>query len=253
MPSPKYRNDIQGLRAVAALLVAVYHICFHRVSGAVDLFFFISAYFMTTSLLRRLDGEPLRAQWQQIRQFWSNLLKRMLPQGWAVLVVVALAAWYITPMTWWQQLISEFAGAATFTVNWVLAAHGNDYLHAGDVPSPVQHYWAMAVQLQVYVIWPILIWAAARMGRHLHLTSRRAVLLVLGVFGAASLAYSVFLTGVNQPLAYYDTFTRFWEFAAGGIFAVVLPHLRVPRPVRLVSGWIGLLGLVELRHARQRV
>ncbi|MCD7101219.1 acyltransferase family protein [Pseudoclavibacter sp. 13-3] len=244
MPSPKYRNDIQGLRAVAALLVAIYHIWFHRVSGAVDLFFFISAYFMTASLMRRLAGETAGDQWSQVRRFWTNLLKRMLPQAWTVLVVTALLTWIIMPITWWRQIISEVIAAATFVVNWVLAAHGNDYLHAGDVPSPLQHYWAMAVQLQVYLIWPMIIWGTIRVARRLGVSSRRSVFIALCGLGLISLGYSVFLTSVNQPLAYYDTFTRFWEFAAGGIFAIVLPYLRIPRILRLLSGWVGLVGLL---------
>jgi peptidoglycan/LPS O-acetylase OafA/YrhL len=70
---PTYRYDIQGLRAIAALLVAAYHIWFHRVSGAVDLFFFISAYFMTGSLLRRLPGVRVREAWAQVRRFWGGV------------------------------------------------------------------------------------------------------------------------------------------------------------------------------------
>lgn len=245
---PTYRYDIQGLRAIAALLVAAYHIWFHRVSGAVDLFFFISAYFMTGSLLRRLPGEHIREAWAQVRHFWGNLLKRMLPQAWLVVAVTTLGTWLLTPMTWWRQILGEIIGAATFSVNWVLAAHGNDYLHAGDVASPVQHYWAMAVQMQVYLVWPLLIWAAIAVARRLKRSPAAAVVLMLAVTGGASLVHSIVLTATNQPLAYYDTLARFWEFCAGGIFAVALPRLErrmagLPR-TRLVAGWVGLLGLL---------
>ncbi|KAB1647032.1 acyltransferase [Pseudoclavibacter sp. CFCC 14310] len=242
-PKPHYRKDVQGLRAVAALLVAVYHIWFHRVSGAVDLFFFISAFFMTTSLLRRFAAQETRPA-KEIRRFWGNLMKRMLPQAWAVLVFTLVAAWAITPMTWWRQLIDEFIGAATFTVNWVLAANGNDYLHAGDIVSPVQHYWAMAVQLQVYLVWPLLIWAFVWLARKLKRNATAMTAVGLAVVGVSSLAYSIYLTGQNQPVAYYDTFTRVWEFAAGALFAIALPHIRLPRVLRFLAGWVGLLGLL---------
>jgi peptidoglycan/LPS O-acetylase OafA/YrhL len=130
----------------------------------------------------------------------------------------------------------------------VLAAHGNDYLHAGDVASPVQHYWAMAVQMQVYLVWPLLIWAAIAVARRLKRSPAAAVVLMLAVTGGASLVHSIVLTATNQPLAYYDTLARFWEFCAGGIFAVALPRLErrmagLPR-TRLVAGWVGLLGLL---------
>jgi peptidoglycan/LPS O-acetylase OafA/YrhL len=241
-----YRHDVQGLRAIAALLVAVYHIWFHRVSGAVDLFFFISAYFMTGSLLRRLTGAHLPETWEQVRRFWTNLAKRLLPQAWAVLVVTAVAAWMLTPMTWWRQLLGDFVGAATFTVNWVLIAQGSDYLHASDVTSPVQHYWAMAVQGQVYLLWPLLVWGCVALSRRLRQSPARVTAAGLIVVGTASLIWSVLLTASDQPVAYYSTLTRVWEFAAGGLFAIIAPRIRLPRQLRIACGWIGLIGLVSL-------
>ncbi|WP_028245691.1 acyltransferase family protein [Pseudoclavibacter soli] len=240
MSSPKYRNDIQGLRALAALLVAVYHIWFHRVSGAVDLFFFISAYFMTTSLLRRLPS----GGWATTVRFWKGLAKRLLPQAWAVLLVVAGVSYVITPMTWWRQMLQEVTASATFTVNWVLAANGTDYLHAGDVVSPVQHYWAMAVQMQMYLVWPLVLWLAAAVGQRIHAKITTSIGTVLGLLLVASLAYSVITTATNQPVAYFDTFARAWEFAAGGLFAILLPHLRPSRLLRVTAGWVGVIGLL---------
>lgn len=240
MSSPKYRNDIQGLRALAALLVAVYHIWFHRVSGAVDLFFFISAYFMTTSLLHRLPS----GGWATTVRFWQGLAKRLLPQAWAVLLVVAGVSYVITPMTWWRQMLQEITASATFTVNWVLAANGTDYLHAGDVVSPVQHYWAMAVQMQMYLVWPLVLWLATAVGRRIHAKITTSIGTVLGLLLVASLAYSVITTATNQPVAYFDTFARAWEFAAGGLFAILLPHLRPSRVLRVTTGWAGVIGLL---------
>lgn len=244
MPSAKYRNDIQGLRAIAALLVAVYHIWFHRVSGAVDLFFFISAYFMTASLLRRLADAAPKEGAQQIRRFWGNQFKRLLPQAWTVLAVTAIASILITPMAWWRQIVDELTSAALFTVNWTLAANNVSYIHTDDIASPVQHFWAMAVQMQVFLAWPLLIGLAVLIAR---LLRRRPTTFVAGtllIVGAASLAYSIITTGTRQPFAYYDTFARVWEFAAGGLFVMALPHLRVARPLRFVAGWLGVIGLL---------
>lgn len=237
----RYRTDIQGLRALAALLVAAYHIWFHRVSGAVDLFFFISAYFMTTSLLRRLP----EGGWHAVAGFWRNLAKRLLPQAWTVLTATAVASILLTPITWWRQILTELESAALFTVNWTLAFDNVAYIHNGDTVSPVQHFWAMAVQMQVYLVWPLLIGAAIWAARRLRRAPSTAVAVALGGIALASLAYSVATTASRQPFAYYDTFSRVWEFCAGGLFALALPHLRLPRALRVVSGWMGVAGLVS--------
>ncbi|MCD7101218.1 acyltransferase family protein [Pseudoclavibacter sp. 13-3] len=239
-----YRTDIQGLRALAALLVAAYHIWFHRVSGAVDLFFFISAYFMTASLLRRFTTASPSEGLRELRRFWGNQFKRLLPQAWTVLAATAIASILITPMAWWRQIVDELTSAAMFTVNWVLATNNVSYIHNDDIASPVQHFWAMAVQMQVFLAWPLLIGLAVLVARLLHRRPTPFVAGALLLVGAASLAYSIITTGTRQPFAYYDTLARVWEFAAGGLFAMVLPHLRVARPMRLAAGWLGVLGLL---------
>ena len=236
-----YRNDIQGLRAIAALLVVIYHVWFHRVSGAVDLFFFISAYFMTGSLLRRIP----ESGWREVPRFWGNLLKRMLPQAWSVILASIVIAFFTVPMSWWRQTIDEIRAATVFAVNWLLAFDQVNYLDQENPASIVQHYWAMSVQIQAYLVWPVAVGAVAILA-HRSRRSGAAVAGSLSVIGTISFIYSIWITGANQPFAHFDTFARVWEFAAGGIFAVVLERISLPRLVRVGAGWVGLVGLVGL-------
>ncbi|MFD7657991.1 acyltransferase family protein, partial [Actinosynnema sp. NPDC059797] len=108
----------------------------------------------------------------------------------------------------------------------------------------VQHYWSLSIQGQFYLVWPLLIAlvvAAARRGGR---APNRALAVSLSVVFAASLAFSVVLTAVNQPLAYFHSLTRVWEFALGGLLALGVTAFAPAVPVRLVLGWLGLVGLV---------
>ena len=96
--------------------------------------------------------------------------------------------------------------------------------------SPVQHFWSLSIQGQFFLVWPLLVALvalaargdAARMRAHLTVAT-------LGVF-AASLTFSVALTATNQPLAYFHSLTRLWEFALGGLLALTIDTVRLRPP-----------------------
>ncbi|MGH3325236.1 MAG: acyltransferase family protein, partial [Streptomyces sp.] len=130
--------------------------------------------------------------------------------------------------------------------NWRLALNAVDYLAGGADVSPVQHFWSLGIQGQFYLIWPALLVAAILVARvRASWTPRAVFLVVLTLVLAGSLAYSVWKTATDQPWAYFDTGARLWELALGGIFAIALPWLRLPRVLRVVLGWFGLAALVS--------
>jgi hypothetical protein len=110
--------------------------------------------------------------------------------------------------------------------------------------SPVQHFWSLSIQGQIFLVWPLLVALVALAARgdaarvRAHLT-----VATLGVF-AASLTFSVVLTATNQPLAYFHSLTRLWEFALGGLLALTIDTVRLARRTRVHLGWIGLVGLL---------
>ena len=234
-----HRPEIDGLRAVAVLLVAVYHIWLGRVSGGVDVFLMLSGFLVTGSLLRAAGRGGIG-----IGAFLGRLAARLLPTAALVIAAVLLCTRLLLPEPRWRDVLGEAFASALHHLNWSLALDAVDYLARGEETSPLQHFWSLSVQGQFYVLWPLLIaaavWAAGRSGRG----PRTGVLVALVAVFALSLAYSVHATRNDQPWAYFDTGARLWEFALGGLLALALPHLRLPLAVRIALGWAGLAALV---------
>lgn len=235
------RADIDGLRVLAISLVVVYHVWIGRVSGGVDVFLLVSAFLLTDAFLRRAErGAPAAILSTIVRRF-----ARLLPA--ASTVIVAVLGWMAlawAPSTWapmWSQ-----AWASLFYVqNWELAFSSADYYSRDvDTLSPLQHFWSLSIQGQVFVLWPLLLVSAIAVGRRLGASARRSVGVVFGVVFIASLAYSVVLTAENQQFAYFDTGARLWEFALGSLAAAAAPALRPPRAVVHAIAWLGLVGLL---------
>jgi peptidoglycan/LPS O-acetylase OafA/YrhL len=239
--TPVFRPEIEGLRAVAAILVAVFHIWLGRVSGGVDVFFVVSGFLITTGLLARID----RFQTVDFPLFWGRLIKRLIPVAYVVLCAVILTAIFMMPKSRCKDTIEQVAAATVYVENWVLAYRSVDYLARHDAVSPVQHFWALSVQGQFYILWPLLIAAVALAARRAGVAFRSLLSGVLVVVFAASLAFSVYLTAKNQPFAYFNTLARAWEFSLGGLLAIAIPHLRIAAVPRIVMGWVGLLAIVS--------
>lgn len=230
------RNDIQGLRAIGALLVAVFHIWIGRVSGGVDVFFVVSGYLLIGSLGRRIHMEGA----VKLAAFLSRLARRLLPASYAVIFVVLLFSIWLLPQGGWVFLIKNVAASAVYLENWLLAVSSVDYLARDEIPGPLQHYWAMAVQVQCLVLWVLLLWLAAKFAGN-RTWSRAAVITLILSVSALSLGYSVYVTAANQSAAYYDSVARLWEFGLGAIAALAVTRPdAIPAMARTVGSWIGL-------------
>ena len=244
------RREIQGLRAVAVLLVVLFHLWPGRVPGGyigVDVFFVISGFLITSLLLRELD----RSGSVSLGQFWARRLRRLLPASYLVLAVSAVGTLLFVPRLVWEQFFGEILGAGLYVENWVLAVNSVDYLAAENSPSPAQHYWTLSAEEQFYLVWPLLvllgIWLARRATRRSGVPAvpRRAVFVVLAVGVVASLAYSLWVSATNPAWAYFVTPARAWEFGAGALLAFAPPVARrVPVLARALLGWGALVVLL---------
>lgn len=236
-----HRSDIDGLRALAILLVVVYHVWLGRVSGGVDVFLMVSAFFLTATFVRR--AQEGRAP--DLSGFWLRRFRRLLPAAAITITSVLVVALIAYPQTEWPRVWREAWSSLFYVENWTLAFSEVDYYARASVtPSPFQHFWSLSVQGQVFVLWPIifaLVWLLFRDRRGLIVP---VLATVFGVIFAGSLAFSIAETAQSQTFAYFDTRTRLWEFAAGSLVALVLPLLRVPRVLRAVAGWTGVVGIV---------
>lgn len=238
-PPRRFRPELQGLRALAAFLVVIYHVWLGRVSGGVDVFFVISGFLITGQLFRACLRGGI-----EYRPMWGRMIKRLFPAALTVLAVTMVVAVLLQPEHRWMQTIREVVASALYVENWRLAADSADYFAQHDQASVVQHFWSLSIQGQFYVVWPLLVALVALVARRAGWSLRRSLFAALAVVGVASLAYSVYLTAVNQPLAYFMSLTRVWEFALGGLLALVIDAIVLPRVLRVMLGWIGVAGLV---------
>ena len=244
VPAPsqqrKFRPELQGLRALAVLLVVVYHVWFDRISGGVDLFFFVSGFLITGQLFRASMRGRI-----EFRPFWGRIFKRLFPAALTVLAASMVAALVWLPEHRWVQTAKEVIASALYFENWQLAADSADYFAQNSGASITQHFWSLSIQGQFYLVWPLLIALLAVAVRRFRWNMYTTLLTTLLVLFAVSLAYSVWLTEVNQPLAYFHSATRVWEFAFGGLLALTIDRIELPRWLAILCGWLGVVGLVS--------
>ncbi len=237
-----YRPEVQGLRALAVLMVVVYHVWFNRVSGGVDVFLLISAFLISTSFLTKQEaGRPF-----DLTRYWLHLFKRLLPAASLVLLSTLLGSAFLLPQSRWNAVLEQTWASLFYVQNRVLAADSVDYYAVDDsLSSPLQHFWSLSIQGQVFLLWPLLFAASALCARVLRLSFRGVVLIVFSILFLASLSCSIYETYVSQASAYFATRTRLWEFALGTLLALLLPFLHFSRRVRVAAGWVGLSAMLS--------
>lgn len=234
LSKPALRGDIEGLRAVAVLLVLLYHLGFSAFSGGfagVDVFFVISGFLITSHLL----SEAEKTGTVRLGRFYARRAKRLLPAATVVLVFTAVVGYLVLPVVERGNLATDVFLAAVYVVNWGLAARSVDYLAEDAGLSPVQHFWSLSVEEQFYLVVPVLLialaWLALRRGGKVR---RLAGWTFLGIT-LLSLSWSVWLTAVDPATAYFVSTTRVWELAVGSLLACVFPALR------LMTRWVAQL------------
>ncbi|MEV6489226.1 acyltransferase family protein [Actinoplanes sp. NPDC051633] len=224
-----HRRDIEGLRAIAVLLVVLYHAGVPLLGGGyvgVDVFFVISGYLITGLLLREVAGGGTIS----VVGFYARRVLRLLPAAAVVTAVTVLAAVRWLPPLRAPEVALDALFASLYSGNYRLAAAGADYLNAETAASPLQHFWSLAVEEQFYLVWPVLL-----------LVFRRRPAPVLSLLVAASLAVSVWQTDANPTWAYFGLHTRAWELGVGALVAVLA--LRLPARFASVLCGAGLLAI----------
>ncbi|CAN5375859.1 SGNH hydrolase domain-containing protein [soil metagenome] len=244
-PDPSsLRGDIEGLRAVAVLMVLLYHARIPGLSGGfagVDVFFVISCFLITSLLVREVQ----RSGGISIIAFYARRARRLLPAATVVLVVTGLAALAVLPADQLGQLGRNILASTFYLVNWSLAAQSVDYLAEDSAASAVQHYWSLSVEEQFYVVWPVLMIAAVAVAARTRGNRFRYMALALGGITAASLAWSVVATSQSPGTAYFVSTTRVWELGFGALLAFGVTRLsRLPRAAAEVLALLGVAAIV---------
>ncbi|ANH36746.1 O-acetyltransferase OatA [Nocardioides dokdonensis FR1436] len=233
-----HRSDVQGLRALAVVVVIAAHAGVPFLPGGfvgVDVFFVISGFLITGLLVREAD----RTGRVSLVGFWSRRARRILPAATLVIAVTLVAALVWLPLITARDLVDDAVWSGLFAANLHFAGEGVSYFAEGSAPSALQHYWSLAVEEQFYVVWPLVMLALAAV-------SRRRLLLVLLAVTGASFAWSLVATAADPAAAYFSTPARVWELGIGAVLALVLPRLapRVPRPASWLLGAGGLVAIL---------
>jgi peptidoglycan/LPS O-acetylase OafA/YrhL len=231
------RSDIEGLRAVAVLAVVLYHGGAGWAAGGyvgVDVFFVVSGFLITGLLLDELEGNGRVS----FAHFYARRARRLLPASSVVLVATVLASWrWLAPLRA-RAVAADGIASGLYAVNYRFALSRTGYLDAAGPPSPLQHYWSLAVEEQFYLLWPLLLLALATMGRR---RGQPVMAMGLAVLGVSSLVLSVVLTRWSQPWAFFSLPTRAWEFVVGGAVALCIDRARrLPGVAASILGWCGL-------------
>ena len=224
--APARRADLDGLRGLAVLLVVGFHAGLAALRGAfvaVDVFFVLSGFFIATALSQRLaTGEAISPRDVFARRVW-----RLLP----ALVVVLLATLAITLLLFAPidraRVARYLIPVAFFAGNLSFAANGVNYFHAGE--NPVLHTWTLGVEIQLALLFPVLVLACARRGAaraagetetERRYSAMRSILFGIAIAGLLSFLLSVWSSGRAPLWAYFGPHTRLWAFCAGAALAL---------------------------------
>ncbi len=233
-----FRPDIEGLRAVAILLVIFSHAglpIFPSGFIGVNVFFVLSGYLITNLLL-----EEIRTTGRlNLARFYARRARRLLPAAMLLVVAVCLVeAIAINPLQQYGVLKAAFA-TLVYSSNLYFAHISVHYFYRGLAESPLLHTWSLAVEEQFYLVWPILLLLLTRAR-----SSAKIILFALVTLATISFVFCVWLTSHNPPAAFFGSSARAWEFCLGAL-ASLLPVACIRRNQRICF-WLGAFGFVGL-------
>ncbi|SOD71578.1 peptidoglycan/LPS O-acetylase OafA/YrhL [Jatrophihabitans sp. GAS493] len=239
---PTFRPDVEGMRAVAVALVVLYHCGVTAIPGGyvgVDVFFVISGFLITSLLVREFEtGGRI-----SISDFYARRFRRILPAATVVLIATVAASALFLPITRIASIAKDAIWTSVFMANFRFSATGTNYLSAAAPPSPLQHYWSLAVEEQFYFVWPLLLFMILKLGRGGKLHRVPTTLITAGLC-VVSFLWCVSSTSSNATVAYFSPFTRAWELGIGALIAVsgvALASTRMAKWIPFVAGWIGIV------------
>ncbi len=224
-------SQIQGLRALAAILVTLFHA--RLMPGGfigVDIFYVISGYLITGLILREIE----RDDHLNLAAFYQRRIKRLLPTSAFVLIATAVVSWILLPSITRVNLGKDLIAASLYVSNYLFAWWQNDYQNLNATPSPVIHYWSLAVEEQFYLVWPIFILALAKLGKRIYL--------IVGISAVTvfSLIFSIYQTQTSPIWAFYGLPTRAWELGFGALLLFVPQTLFRSR----IIPWLAFMGIL---------
>jgi peptidoglycan/LPS O-acetylase OafA/YrhL len=207
-PSVRYRPDIDGLRAIAVMLVVNFHAFPEAMPGGfigVDIFFVISGFLITGIIVRELDQQRF-----SLLGFYNRRIRRIFPALIVVLGATLVLGWlWMLPVAYAQLSADVFVSAAFFSNIALLLQSG--YFDIESARKPLLHLWSLGIEEQFYLFWPLILMLVARL--------RLSILVAASVIGIGSFVLNAALIGSNPIATFYLPLTRAWELLAGAVLA----------------------------------
>lgn len=240
----RFRDDLEGLRGVAVLLVLLFHARVRGVTGGfvgVDVFFVLSGFLITGLIVAELEATGRL----RLLAFYARRARRLLPAAAVVLVVTVLASRWLLPPSEMPTVAQDAIVSALYVGNIHFALQQIDYLDSERSPSPLLHYWSLAVEEQFYVVWPALVWMFYAIARRRGWPARPMLIGGVGAVAVVSLAASIAVTSTAQPWAFFSFPTRAWELGLGALVALASSRLAAAPPwLAIGASWAGLGAIV---------
>jgi hypothetical protein len=222
MASTQHRKDIQGLRALAVLLVVAGHLFPGVVKGGfigVDIFFVISGFVIT----QQMHKSYITSNKGFLINFYARRIRRIMPSAILVtLVTIWATKMWLGPVAA-NDVTLDGGWASIFLSNFHFQNTALDYFAAGNGISPLQHFWSLSIEEQFYLVWPALF--VLLFFRPIALKSKQ---LLLSVVITLSLVTAIYQSDINESAQFFSTWTRIWELAAGALLAITAKTLRIP-------------------------
>lgn len=232
MAHPTYRPDIDGLRAVAVLLVVFHHAFPQVLKGGfigVDVFFVISGFLISTIIFQSLEQGAF-----SFLDFYKRRVKRIFPALSLVLIASFVCGWFVLLPADYKQLGKHMAAGAAFVSNFAFWSESG-YFDSGSKLKPLLHLWSLGIEEQYYIFWPFIVLYAWK--RKISLFKVCLVLLAL------SFAINIFTAKNNAVAAFYSPMSRFWELLIGSVLAYTsLQTAKIPKSTHAANweAWVGV-------------
>jgi len=237
---PKYRSDIDGLRALAVILVVIFHAFPEWLPGGfigVDIFFVISGFLISSILLENLKENRF-----SFLDFYLRRIRRIFPALLAVLIFSISLGWITLYADEYRLLGRHVLSSASFIQNFNLLSEV-DYFDEAANTKPLLHLWSLGIEEQFYIIWPMMLWMAYRL---------RINFLIFIIFIAlSSFIFNLANVYTNPTFAFFSPLSRFWELLIGAILADLMlrEDLKsyLPKNLSLLGFGLILIGSIFIR------
>lgn len=236
-----FRGDIEGLRAIAVLLVLGAHFAIPGLASGfigVDVFFVISGYLITSILVREYS-DTSRINFQR---FYANRLRRLFPALATMLIITSIVAYKILPAT--QNLVQSKAAAmaAVWLSNFHFLFADVDYFSAETNKNAFLHTWSLGVEEQFYLFWPILLLLTFKLVSARY--QKKSLIIILILVSVTSGIACMLISHRWSAFAFYMMPTRAWQFAAGALIWILSNNKDVSKKINDTIGLVGLILLI---------